>query len=232
MVVALVAPILALGGLTSVSAVRSAAEAASHASYYAPLAAELDSRPRLADHRLELVAAGRAAYTALIGHAILARGWETQSFLALDAELASGSLDAARYRAWLDDNAVGLVAVDTSRDVTRESWLIKKGLPYLHLVWRHAGWRLYEVERPTPIVTAPARLDAVTQAAMRVRVPCACRTLVRIRWSPFLQASPSLPAATPDEVEDAFQAELHEDRTGWTTLTTSRPGTYVLSGVL
>jgi len=231
-VVALVAPILALGGLTSVSAVRSAAEAASHASYYAPLAAELDSRPRLADHRLELVAAGRAAYTALIGHAILARGWETQSFLALDAELASGSLDAARYRAWLDDNAVGLVAVDTSRDVTRESWLIKKGLPYLHLVWRHAGWRLYEVERPTPIVTAPARLDAVTQAAMRVRVPCACRTLVRIRWSPFLQASPSLPAATPDEVEDAFQAELHEDRTGWTTLTTSRPGTYVLSGVL
>ncbi|MGN6781912.1 MAG: hypothetical protein ACTHJH_10455, partial [Marmoricola sp.] len=232
-VVALVAPILVLGGLSSVSAVRSAAEPASHASYYAPLAAELDRQPGLADHRLELVAAGRAAYTALIGHATLARGWETQSFLALDATLASSDLDSAEYRAWLDDNAVGFVAVDTSRLQTPESRLIATGrLRYLRPVWRHAGWRLYEVEQPTPIVAGPGRLAGSTQAAMRVHVPCACRTLVRIRWSPYLRASPTLPAKAPDEVEDAYRPELAPDRAGWTALTTNRPGTYVLRGIL
>jgi hypothetical protein len=231
--IALVSPILALGALTSVSAVRSAAEASSHASYYAPLAAELDSRPGVANHRLELAAAGRAAYTALIGHAVLARGWETQSFLALDAALTSDDLDAAAYRRWLDDNAVGLVAVDTSRLETPETRLIASGSArYLHLVWQHAGWRLYEVERPAPIVGRPARLVASTQAAMRVQVPCACRMLIRIRWSPFLHAAPALPAEAPDEVEDDYRPQLTQERNGWTTLTTNRPGTYVLSGAL
>ena len=42
-IVYLITPILVFGGLTSVSAARSAAEAASHASYYAPLATELDT---------------------------------------------------------------------------------------------------------------------------------------------------------------------------------------------
>jgi len=232
-VVALMTPILVFGGLTSVSAARSAAEAASHASYYEPLAAELDAQPRLADHRLELVAAGRAAYTALIGHAILARGWETQSFLAFDAQLASPSLDASEYRAWLDDNAVGYVAVDTSRLTTPESRLIGTGnLPYLRLIWRDARWRLYEVLHPTPIVARPARLEEWSQATMRVHVPCACSTLVRIRWSRFLTASPSVPAETPDDVEDAYRPALARDPSGWTTLTTNRPGTYVLEGLL
>jgi hypothetical protein len=232
-VAVLMTPILVFGGLTSVSAARSAAEAASHASYYAPLAAELDAQPRLADHRLELVAAGRAAYAALVDHAVLARGWETQSFLALDAQLASPGLDAVEYRAWLDDNAVGYVAVDTSRVRTPESQLIATGdLGYLRLVWSHDGWRLYEVVQPTPIVSRPARLEDWSQATMHVRVPCACSTLVRIRWSRFLTASPSLPAGTSDDVEDAYHPALSKDPSGWTVLTTDRPGTYVLHGLL
>jgi hypothetical protein len=232
-VVALMTPILVFGGLTSVSAARSAAEAASHASYYEPLSDELDTLPRLADHRLELVAAGRAAYTALVDHAILARGWETQSFLALDAELASRSLDAVGYRAWLDDNAVGYVAVDTSRMTTPESRLIGGGeLPYLRLLWSHEGWRLYEVLQPTPIVPSPARLEAWSQATMRIHVPCACSTVVRIRWSKFLTASPSLPADASDDVEDSYRPTLERDPSGWTTLTTDRAGTYVLEGLL
>jgi len=232
-VVALITPILVFGGLTSVSAARSAAEAASHASYYEPLATELDTKPRLADHRLELVAAGRAAYAALVDHAILARGWETQSFLALDAQLASPGLDAAEYQAWLDDNAVGYVAVDTSRVRTPESRLIGTGeLPYLRLIWRYDGWRLYEVVRPTPIVARPARLEDWSQATMHVHVPCACSTLVRVRWSKFLTASPSLPAGSSNDVEDADRPELAKDPSGWTVLTTDRPGTYVLHGLL
>jgi hypothetical protein len=232
-VVALMTPILVFGGLTSVSAAGSATEPASDASYYAPLAAELDKRPRLADHRLELVAAGRAAYTVLLDHAMLARGWETQSFLALHARLASRSLDSLEYRTWLDDNAVAYVAVDTSREKTPEARLIDSGdLPYLRLTWRHAGWRLYEVLRPTPIVAKPARLQDWSQATMRVHVPCACQTLVRIRWSGFLTASPSLPAETSDDVEDTYRPALVRDPSGWTILTTNRPGTYVLQGML
>ena len=232
-VVALMTPILVFGGLTSVSAAGSATEPASDASYYAPLAAELDKRPRLADHRLELVAAGRAAYAVLLDHAMLARGWETQSFLALHDRLASRSLDALEYRTWLDDNAVGYVAVDTSREKTPEARLIDNGeLPYLRLTWRHAGWRLYEVLRPTPIVAKPARLQAWSQATMRVHVPCACQTLVRIRWSRFLTASPSLPAETSDDVVDTYRPALVRDPSGWTILTTNRPGTYVLQGML
>ena len=232
-VAVLMTPILVFGGLTSVSAARSAAEAASHASYYEPLAGELDAQPRLADHRLELVAAGRAAYASLVDHAILARGWETQSFLALDAQLASGGLDAGEYRAWLDDNAVGYVAVDTSRVQTPESRLIGAGqLPYLRLIWSHAGWRLYEVLHPTPIVPRPARLESWSQATMEVHVPCTCRTLVRIRWSRFLTASPSLPDETSDDVEDAYRPKLTPDPSGWTILRTNRAGTYVLEGLL
>jgi hypothetical protein len=164
---------------------------------------------------------------------MLARGWETQSFLALHARLASRSLDALEYRTWLDDNAVGYVAVDTSREKTPEARLIDSGnLPYLRLTWRHAGWRLYEVLRPTPIVAKPARLQAWSQATMRVHVPCACQSLVRIRWSMFLTASPSLPAEASDHVEDTYRPALVRDPSGWTILTTNRPGTYVLQGML
>jgi hypothetical protein len=232
-VVALTAPIVVLGGLGSVSAAISAAQPASQASYYAPLAAELDARHHLFGHRLELVAAGRAAYAALLDHAMLARGWETQSFLSLDPQLASGALTPAEYRSWLDDNAVAYVAVDTTRAETAESRLIGTGdLPYLRQAWSDGVWRLYEVVRPAPIVAAPGRLEAWSQAAMRIHVRCACRTLLRIRWSAYLTASPVLADGSGDDAEDAFRPTLSEAPSGWTSLTTNKPGTYLLDGLL
>jgi hypothetical protein len=232
-VLALMAPILVFGGLTSVTAVQSAARPSSEASYYAPLAAELDRLPGIANHRLELVDTGRAAYAALLDHAVLARGWETQEDLALNAELTRSGLDARQYLGWLGDNAVGYVAVDVSGPPSAEARLVASAGPaYLRLIWRHARWRLYEVRRPTPIVARPAALEASTQAAMRVRMPCACKALVRVRWSRFLIASPRLPRDTPDAIADTYRATLTRDRSGWTTLTTNRPGTYVLDGLL
>ena len=234
-VAALVAPIIVLGGLTSVSAAQSAAKPGSHPSYYAALAAELDTRPGLADHRLELVSPGWAAYAVLAGQAMLARGWETQSTRALDAVVYSRSLDAAGYRAWLDDNAVGYVAINTGGSAsTPEARLVGSGrLGFLRLVWSHASWRLYHVRRATPVVEAPARLDAWSQAAIRVRVPRAGQTLVRVRWSRFLTASPLLPAATAGSQAnrgDGYHPTLSPGPGGWTTLVTNRPGTYVLTG--
>ena len=232
-VVALTTPIVVLGGLTSVSAAISAAQPSSHASYYAPLAAELDARHRLFGHRLELVAAGRAAYATLLDHAMLARGWETQSYLSLDPQLASAGLTSVEYRNWLDDNAVAYVAVDTTRGETAEARLIRTGhLPYLRESWSDGTWRLYDVVRPTAIVAEPGQLEAWSQAAMRIHVRCACRTLLRIRWSGYLTASPVLPGGGADDVEDAFRPALSEAPSGWTFLTTNKPGTYLLEGLL
>ena len=224
---ALVAPILVFEGLTSVSAAQSAGRPGSHASYYAVLAAELDTRPGLADHRLELVSTGWAAYAVLAGHAMLARGWETQSSRALADQLTSQDLDASGYRAWLDENAVGYVALNTGGSTTTpEARLVAGGhLRFLRLVWSHGPWRLYAVRRPTPIVAAPARVTAWSQAAIHVHVPRAGRTAVRVRWSRFLSASPTASAAP-----QAGRPTLASGPGGWTTLTTSRPGTYVLEG--
>jgi hypothetical protein len=222
-----------LGALTSTSAVVSATKPGSTAAYYAPLAAELDSLPAAGEHRLELVSTGHAAYAALLGHAVLARGWETQQDLALNRELLSPTLDTGRYRAWLDDNAVGYVALSVPSISSPEVRVISAARAgYLREIWRSAHWRLYAVLHPTPIVSSPAVLTAVTQAGMTVQVPCACRVLVRVRWSKYLTATARVPAGTPDDLADSYRATLARDGSGWTALTSARAGTYQLSGTL
>lgn len=223
-VVLLMAPILVFAGLTSVSAAQSASRPASHAAYYAALAAKLDSLPDVGNHRLELVNVPHAAYAALLGHAPLARGWETQRDRALNAELHDGSLGSLEYRSWLKANAVGYVAIDGIGRSDEARLVLGGRLPDLREVWREDSWRLYQVLDATPIVDSPAILTSATQAAISVHVPCACRTLVRVRWSRFLTASP--PSA-----DDADAPTLAASAAGWTTLTTDRPGTYVLRGV-
>jgi hypothetical protein len=230
---ALSAPIFLLGLLTSASAVVSATRPGSSAAYYAPLAAELDTLPTATNHRLELVNAAHAGYAALLNHALLARGWETQEDHAFNSALESTTLDARSYRAWLDANAVGFVAVNRSGVATPESRVVGGGgRSYLHQIWASANWRLYAVVHATPIVAEPASLETATMAAMIVQVPCACRIPVRIRWSKFLVVHARLPAHTPDSVEDTDHVRLTEDGSGGTALTTSRPGTYVLDGSL
>lgn len=230
-VVLVMAPILAFGGLTSVSAAQSAAKPWSHAAYYSALAAKVDTLPGIANHRLELVHVAHAAYATLLGHAALARGWETQADRDLNAVLSRDSLDSSQYRTWLDANAVGFVAIDGTGK-TAEARLVGAGhLDYLREVWHQGSWRLYEVLHPTPIVASPAVVESTTQAAMRIHVSCACRTLLRVRWSRFLTVSALLPR-TAESVEDAFAPTLIADCSGWTTLTTNRAGTYTLQGML
>jgi hypothetical protein len=227
---ALTAPILVLSSLSSVSAVISATRPGSSADYYDALAHELDTLPALPNHRLELVNAGHAGYAALLDHAALARGWETQQDRALNSNLYVGPLDTETYRAWLDENAVGYVAVDTSGGPSPEVHAVFAARrEYLHRIWAEDHWQLYEVQAATPIVPAPAVLTTSTQAAMTVQVPCACRITVRVRWSPYLDVTTQLPDGTSDTIEDTFRPALNEDGTGWTTLTTNQAGTYVLA---
>jgi hypothetical protein len=218
-----------LGALSSVSAVRSASQPASAVAYYTPLAAELDKLPAPANHRVELVNAAHAAYAALLDHAMLARGWETQQDGALNAVLERPTLDARSYRTWLDDNAVGYVALNIPSAATPEARVIAAANPnFLRRIWTSPHWQLYQVRHPVPIVATPAAVQASSQSTLTVRVPCACRVSIKIRWSKFLDVSAHLPGDTRDAVEDSYRPDIVPDERGWTTLTTNRPGTYVL----
>lgn len=196
----------------------------SSAARYASLASELDRLTDLRNYRLEAVPDGThvAAY-ALLDHAMLARGYETQADNAFNAVVdGSGQLDAATYRHWLDTNAIGYVAIGSSTlQPTREYDLITHHRPrYLRLVWHNRDWALYRVNNPTPVVAAPARVAYADQSALRIAVPRAGTFTIRIRRPQFLDVdSPPNTAAV-----------LHPTRDGWAALTVTAPGTYVLHG--
>src|SRR5262249_55035764 len=144
-----------------------------------------------------------AGYDALLPHALLARGWETQEDMALNGALNKPSLDPVTYKVWLDNNAVGYVALPMATvGGFPEYSLVSSGrADYLTRIWHNDNWQLFSVANPTPIVAAPARVLGHTQAKMRIAVPCACTLGLRLRWSKFLHAtleqpSPTAPAVT------------------------------------
>ena len=197
----------------------------SSVSYYAPLAAELDRIPALTTYRLEVVPDGThtAAY-ALLNHAMLARGYLTQADSAFNAVLWSrADLNALTYKIWLDNNAVGYVAIDkTTLDANPEYNLVSGGrLPYVTPIWSNTDWTLYRVQSPTPIVESPARILDADQAKMTIVVPKAGVLPVRVRWSRFLAV---------DAPGHASGATVTDDGSGWTILTAPVPGQYVLHG--
>jgi hypothetical protein len=126
-----------------------------HASYYAPLRAELRT---LTHGRRTIVEVPltRSHWEAadLAGHEgiVLARGWERQ----LDTRYAhlfyAPHLTAAAYAAWLKANRVAYVALPDVRldEAGRtEGALIARGLPYLRELWHSAHWRLYAFDLPS-----------------------------------------------------------------------------------
>ena len=118
----------------------------------------------------------------------LARGWERQ----LDTRYAelfyAPGLTPARYRAWLDDNAVRWVALpDATVDgaARREAALIRANPSFLREVWRDRHWRLYAVRRPRPLASGPLRALALTRTTVTLRARAAGPGAVRVRPSPY-----------------------------------------------
>jgi hypothetical protein len=179
-----------------------ASDPAVNAYYYTPLVGELRTldvgyagRPA----RIEAVPSadhGEARW--LAGHVALARGWERQ----LD-EGRNGifyderPLTAARYRSWLDEQAISYVALpDAPLDYSAksEARLLLGGAragqaahppPYLREVWRSAHWRLFAVRGAAPLVAAPARMTRLGQESFAVAAPRAGRYRTRVRFSPY-----------------------------------------------
>ena len=225
MALVLIAPVLLSGAKLTVNDLAQAGEPTAATAYYKPLAGELDTISELNNYRVEVVSLGaHAAYDALLDHAMLARGWETQEDNALNPTLKSRkTLDATSYKIWLDNNSVGYVAFPRSKAETYPEYqLVGQGLPYLHEVWHSSDWTLYRVSDPVPIVTAPQSVVAYAQAKLTIRTDCTCTFTVRIHYSKYLKATP-MPG-------HPGKAQVSADHYGFTTVQTTAPGDYVLHG--
>ena len=220
-------PVVLVGAQGTVKDLRDASQPVSQTSYYKPLAAELDRLKGLANFRVEIVTHGaHVAYDALLDHAMLARGWETQEDNALNKTLSNPQLDATSYKIWLDNNSVGYVAIPiTKKDKSPEYLLVDAGgLPYLSEIWSSTDWILYRVANPTSIVAPPQNVLEYSQSHLTIRVPCACTFSVRVRCSKFLRAATKVPGQPP--------ARVINDGYGYTSVTTTAPGDYVLQGTV
>jgi hypothetical protein len=119
---------------------------------------------------------------------VLARGWEKQLDTRYDDVLLRPGLTAGAYRAWLDGQAVGYVALpDVPLDPSsaQEGRLIERGLPYLHEVFRSAHWRVYEVLGATPLVQGPARLSAMAHDSFTLDATGPGSILVRVHYTRY-----------------------------------------------
>jgi hypothetical protein len=231
-----VTPLLIVGSVTTATDLFDATEPVSSVSYYASLANRLDSLPDLRNHRLELVEhGGRAGYDALLDHAMLARGWETQEDQHLNGVLYQSPLDPITYKVWLDNNAVGYVALPATQVRNYPEYtLVSAHTPsYLQRIWYDTKWDLFRVLDPTPIVGQPGSILGHDQKSMTIKVPYPCRIAVRVRWSKFLSAvlqGPDPSGSGTTDAEPIQRANVADDGFGWAVLTMHKAGTYVLRG--
>jgi hypothetical protein len=147
----------------------------------------------------------------------LARGWERQLDTKYDPIFFKEGLTAGAYRTWLDDNAVSYVALpdvrlDGSSD--EEAALIRKGLPYLHEVFKSTHWRVFAVLDSTPLVSAPAVLTALGHSSFAMRFASAGRALVRLHYTRYWAVSGSHPSG----------ACVQPAPGGWTAVSARKPG--------
>jgi hypothetical protein len=165
-----------------------------NASYYAPLLGELRAlgvgyggRPA----RIEVVAtANHWEARWLAPHVMIARGWERQLDVYRDGLFYEGApLTGARYRSWLDAQAISYVALpDAPLDYSAksEARLVRSGTAgYLREVWRSAHWRLFAVRGASALAQPPAILTSVGHDSFTLRTPRAGAFTVRLRFTPY-----------------------------------------------
>jgi hypothetical protein len=152
-------------------------------------------------------------------HVPLARGWERQVDRQRNALFYDDRpLTPARYRRWLVDNAVRFVALaDAPIDYSaaREAQLLRRGLPYLHEVWRDAHWRVFAVDDARPLATGAARVTAVEPERVRLTASRPGTVDLRVRYTPYWRIATG-------------RGCVAEGPGGWTRLRVDRPGPVVL----
>jgi hypothetical protein len=145
----------------------------------------------------------------------LARGWERQVDNSENPLFYTrGGLTAATYQAWLVANGVGWVALpDVSLDYAaeKEAALVSGGLPYLHLSFTSAHWRVWKVAGNPGLVDGAGYM--VTLGADRFSVTADEKgpLEVKVRYTPYwsVVGSSACVTSAPD---------------GWTNLQVLQPG--------
>ncbi len=171
-----------------------ASNPAADASYYSPLLAQLrrldigwSARPA----RIEVVPTRNHAEARFVADRVaIARGWERQLETEHDGLFyeGTGRPSAARYGAWLREQAISYVALaDAPLDYSgRGEARVIAGAPgYLREVWRSAHWRLFAVAAPAPLAQPPSVLTRLDSDAFTLRTPAAGTFLVRVRFTPY-----------------------------------------------
>ncbi|MHB8234279.1 MAG: hypothetical protein ACYDHT_06455, partial [Solirubrobacteraceae bacterium] len=174
--------------------VSAASNATADASYYRPLLTQLrrmgigyDGRPA----RIEVVPTrnrGEAHWVA--DHVALARGWQRQLERDRYGLFYEGTQQpsAARYHAWLSEQAISLVAIaDGPMDYSGvgEARVIAGAPSYLREVWHSAHWRLFAVRDATPLAQPPSVLTRLDDDAFTLQASAPGAYVVRVRFSPY-----------------------------------------------
>ena len=173
---------------------------ASSAAYYRPLIGFLERQPGIWRVEVPFTADHWEAYY-LAPHVPLARGWERQTDIADNPLFYDGRLTPITYDAWLHQLAVHYVAVaDAPPDYAAraELRLIRRGLPYLHVVARLAHWTVYAVDRPTAVASGAGQLVFMGPNSLTVAVAHPGLVRLRVRWSPYWRLSGVGGCVAPD----------------------------------
>jgi hypothetical protein len=186
--------------------------------YYAPVIDFLRGEMRDQQYRVEVVPVEHHWESAFMPRGLyIARGWERQLDRKLNEifyEEENGPLTPQAYRHWLDDLAVGFVALPHSRlDYAGEAEkrVIRAGVPYLDPVFKSSDWTIYRVRDPEPLAIGAGDLAKLKPEGFVLDADSPGSILVRVRWTPYW----SIARGT---------ACVEESPTGFTRVTVPEPG--------
>jgi hypothetical protein len=208
---------------------RASGDASVDASYYDGMLAFLRSRPD-GPFRVEIPFTDNHWESARVAPSFpLARGWERQLDRKLNGLFYDGRpLTPARYRRWLDENAVAYVALaDAPVDYSAatEAKLVREGaLPYLHEVFHDAHWRVFAVDHPAPLASGGgARVTALGADRVELDVPRAPATVhLRVRFTPYWKVTEGAGCVVVDRPAGVDDQDPVADP--WTAIQVTRPG--------
>jgi hypothetical protein len=125
----------------------------------------------------------------------LARGWYRQLDEIDNPLLYSKHLDPLTYRRWLRENAVRYVLLPATpldwNGGPQEAKVLRSHASGLRVVFRSAGWAIYELPHAAPLLTGPGRAQITqfghTEISGRVWSPG--RYLLRVHYNPYWTTS-------------------------------------------
>ena len=202
----------------TIGQIHSADNPSAHAAFYQPLNTAIVQAERVAGaaaigQRIEVVDPVNHWASVYVTGQSLARGWDRQADNADNPIFYQrGALTPASYHRWLEDLAVGWVALPSAPldfASVAEAKLIRAGQSYLQLQWKTQNWSLYRVVASSPLAMG-AEVQHVTDNAITLRTGGPGAVELRLRWSQYL--------AVVDPITRQTVPSCVLDKDGWVGL--------------